>query len=72
MTAVDPSDGGSSLWCNDSAALSIPAAPAAPFRCPMFDLTDPSGIEPTGRPRPEKASVIAATSTTSPTFVDAP
>ena len=38
----------------------------------MFDFTDPSGMEWTGRPAPPKASMSPSTSTTSPTFVDVP
>ncbi len=64
--------GGSIPWCRARVALSTPAAPAPPFRCPMFDLTEPRAIEAVGRPAPRKASCIVSTSTTSPTLVDVP
>ena len=38
--------GGSTLSCSASVALSMPAAPAAPLRWPMFDFTEPSAIDP--------------------------
>ena len=38
----------------------------------MFDLTEPSAIDPYGAPAPPKTSVIACASTTSPTAVDVP
>ena len=59
--------GGSTLWWSAMAALNRPAVPAAPFRWPMFDFTEPSGIEPAGTPSPPNTSVRASTSTTSPT-----
>jgi hypothetical protein len=50
----------------------MPAAPAAPFKCPMFDLTEPSGTERGARPdRPKTASRLS-TSITSPTRVEVP
>ncbi len=64
--------GGIWRWCSASAALSTPAAPAAPFKCPMLDFTDPSGIEPAGSPEPWKAARSVSTSTTSPTLVEVP
>ena len=38
------------LFASASVALKKPAAPAPAFRWPMFDLTEPSGIERTGQP----------------------
>ena len=38
--------GGITFSWSDMTALKRPAAPAAPLRWPMFDLTDPRGIEP--------------------------
>jgi hypothetical protein len=64
--------GGSTLWWSAMAALNRPAVPAAPFRWPMFDFTEPSGIDPTGTPSLPNTSVSASTSTTSPTAVDVP
>ena len=64
--------GGSTLSWRAMVALNNPAVPAAPFRWPMFDFTDPSGIEPTGTPSAPKTSVSASSSTTSPTAVDVP
>ena len=63
---------GSSLWNRLRAAFIIPAAPAAPFRWPMLDFTDPSGTLPTGSPNGAKASMAAFASTTSPTRVEVP
>ena len=67
-----PRLGGSSLWWIASAALSIPAAPAAAFRWPMFDFTEPSAIEPGARPAPANASPRLFNSTWSPTAVEVP
>ncbi len=64
--------GGTTLWWSARTVLSSPAAPAAPFKCPMFDFTDPSRIEPGDAPAPPNTSLSASTSTTSPTFVDVP
>jgi hypothetical protein len=41
--------GGSALWWSASAVLRSPAAPAAPLRWPMLDLTEPSATAPDGR-----------------------
>ena len=38
--------GGSTFSCNAMTCLNRPAVPAAPFRWPMFDFTEPSAIEP--------------------------
>ena len=54
------------------AKFSRPAAPAAPFKWPMLDFTEPRANAPTGRPRPLNTSARLSTSTTSPTFVDVP
>ena len=64
--------GGSTFSCRARAVLSIPAAPAAAFRCPMLDFTDPSATEPGASCAPEKASIRLLTSTTSPTRVEVP
>src|ERR1035441_2903029 len=41
--------GGNTLSRSARMAFSNPAAPAAPLRCPMFDLTEPSATDPEGR-----------------------
>jgi hypothetical protein len=64
--------GGSTFSWRAIVALKSPAVPAAPFRCPMFDFTDPSGIAPAGTPSAAKTSARASSSTTSPTAVDVP
>ena len=43
--------GGSTLSRSAKAAFSIPAAPAAPLRWPMFDLTEPSATDAPGQGR---------------------
>ena len=58
-----PRLGGSVLWCSASVVLSIPAAPAAAFRWPMFDFTEPSAIEPGASPAPANASLRLLSST---------
>src|SRR5271167_3586896 len=64
--------GGSNLWCSANVVLRIPAAPAAPFRCPKFDFTEPRAIEPLGRLELLSTSTRLCASTTSPTRVDVP
>ncbi len=64
--------GGSTLPCSASVALSMPAAPAAALRWPMFDLTEPSAIEPGATCAPENASIRLFNSTASPTLVEVP
>ena len=50
----------------------MPAAPAAPLRWPMFDLTEPSAIDPGATCACEKASIRLLNSTASPTLVAVP
>ncbi len=57
------------LW-TESAALMIPAAPAADFRCPIWDFTDVRPIDLFGRPL--KTSPMELSSAKSPTAVDVP
>src|ERR1035437_7694948 len=64
--------GGSTLSRSARAAFSSPAAPAAPLRCPIFDLTEPSATELGGRLELLSTSIMLCTSTTSPTLVDVP
>ena len=64
--------GGSTLWCRASAALNSPAAPAAALRCPMFDFTEPSAIDPGAAPAAPKTDMSPSTSATSPTRVEVP
>ncbi len=64
--------GGSTLPSRARTALRIPAAPAAAFRWPMFDFTEPSATDPGARPAPAKVSMRLVTSTTSPTRVEVP
>ena len=65
--------GGSTLSCSASTALSRPAAPAAALRWPMFDLTEPSAIEPWRGARPCRTPRSRLpSSTASPTRVDVP
>ena len=64
--------GGSIFSCSASVALSMPAAPAAALRWPMFDLTEPSAIDPGATWLPEKASMRVLSSTASPTLVEVP
>ena len=61
---------GSVAWRAARSALSSPAMPAAPSRCPMFVLTEPTG---SGSSRPAaKTAPSAAASIGSPTFVPVP
>ena len=64
--------GGNTLSRSASTVFSNPAAPAAPLRCPIFDLTEPSATEPTGKWKLLSTSAMLCTSTTSPTRVDVP
>ena len=55
-----------------STVLNRPAAPAAPLRWPILDLTDPSAIEPFAAPALRNTSVKLASSVASPTRVEVP
>ena len=61
--AAKPRLGGSTLWWIASVALSIPAAPAADLRWPIFDFTEPSATEPGAKPAPANASARLDSST---------
>src|SRR4051812_38006206 len=61
--AAKPRLGGSVLLWMASVAFSIPAAPAAAFRWPMLDLTEPSATEPGASPAPAKDSPRLLSST---------
>ena len=68
----NPRLGGMKRWRRASAAFRMPAAPAAALRWPMFDLTEPSAIDPGFTPCAANTSESACTSTTSPTRVEVP
>ena len=64
--------GGSSSYRSASSTLSRPAIPDAATVCPMFDFTEPTGIEPGASPSPPAsryACARAAISTGSPSAV---
>ena len=64
--------GGSTFSCSARIALRRPAAPAAAFRCPMLDFTEPSAMRPGAAPASPNTAARLSTSTTSPTRVDVP
>ena len=64
--------GGSTLSFRLMTALNIPAAPAAAFRCPMLDLTEPRAMDPGATPCEAKISSRALSSVASPTRVEVP
>ena len=65
-------DGGSTPSDSASTVFRRPAPPAAAFRWPMFDFTEPRAIDPGASEGSPKPSARLATSTTSPTFVEVP
>src|SRR5450755_974654 len=64
--------GGRTLSRSDMIILNRPAAPAALFRWPMFDFTEPSAMEPGATPEPPKTALRLSSSEASPTRVDVP
>ncbi len=64
--------GGSTLSFRLMTALNMPAAPAAAFRWPMLDLTEPRAMDPGATPWAAKISSRAPSSVASPTRVDVP
>ena len=65
--------GGSTRWCSASTALISPAAPAAAFVWPIWDLTVPSAHHPpSGRPVSPKTCPRDLNSAASPARVAVP
>ncbi|EKD88821.1 MAG: hypothetical protein ACD_34C00322G0006 [uncultured bacterium] len=65
-------DGGRIFSFKARIVLSKPTAPAALFKCPIFDFTDPRAILPFARPYAPNTVFRLFTSATSPTFVEVP
>lgn len=64
--------GGSTFSCRAMTCLNKPALPAAPFRWPMFDFTEPSAIEPGASSPGRNTRTRLSSSAASPARVDVP
>jgi hypothetical protein len=64
--------GASTLSCRLRTILNMPAEPAAAFRWPMFDLTDPSAMPRAGAPAAPNTASRLSSSVASPTRVEVP